>query len=83
MISENVNQKYHLAPEMFDYNFANFLCVKFMEGILIRKDRAWPGGTAVRCAHSASGSRGSPVRIPGRRWHRLASHAVVGIPHIK
>ena len=46
--------------------------------------RGWPGGTAVKFAHAAS-------RWPGVRrfrswvqaWHRLARHAVVGIPHIK
>ena len=27
--------------------------------------RAWPGGTAVKCARSALVARGSPVQIPG------------------
>ena len=27
--------------------------------------RAWPGGTAVKCAHSASAAWVLPVRIPG------------------
>ena len=44
----------------------------------------WPGGAAVKLARSAS-------RRPGvcwfgfqvQTWHCLASHAVVGIPHIK
>ena len=25
----------------------------------------WPGGTVVKCTHSASAARGSPVQIPG------------------
>lgn len=39
MISENANQKHHLAPEMSDYNFAKLLCRKFIKGLLSYKER--------------------------------------------
>ena len=42
--------------------------------------RGWPGGAAVKFACSASAARGSWVRILGAD---MASHAVVGVPHIK
>ena len=45
--------------------------------------RGQPGGIVVKCACSASAARGLLVRIQVRTWHRLASHAVVGVPHIK
>ena len=36
------------------------------------KKRGQPGGTAVKCAHSASVARGSPVWIPGADMAPLA-----------
>ena len=30
-----------------------------------KEGRGWPGGAAVKCASSASATRGSLVRIPG------------------
>ena len=45
---------------------------------------AGPGATAVKCACSAS--RRPRVRWFGSQvqtWHRVASHAGVGVPHIK
>ena len=48
------------------------------------KTRGRPCGAAVKCACSASQRPG--VRQFGsqvRTWHCLASHAVVGVPHIK
>ena len=42
-----------------------------------------PDGTAVKFAYSTSAAQGSPLQILGAAWHHLASHAVVGIPHIK
>ena len=44
----------------------------------------WPSGAAVMFARSASQWPG--VHWPGSRvqtWHRLSSHAVAGVPHIK
>ena len=35
------------------------------------KDWSWPGGTAVKPAHSASVARGSAVRIPGADMAQL------------
>ena len=45
--------------------------------------RGWPSGTAVKCACSTLAAWGSLVRILGADMHCLASHAVVGVPHIK
>ena len=43
-----------------------------------------PGGTAVKCARSASAAQGSLVQIPGVDVAPLGkSHAVVGVPYIK
>ena len=42
------------------------------------------GGTAVKCARSASAARDSPVQIPGADRAPVGkSHAVAGVPHIK
>ena len=43
--------------------------------------RGRPGGTAVNCAHSASGAWGSPVQIPRADMALLGKW--VGTPHIK
>ena len=47
--------------------------------------RKWgqPGGTAVKCTHSEMVAWGLLVWIPVRTHHCLASHAVVGVSHIK
>ena len=37
----------------------------------------------VKCARSVSVAWSSLVRIPGADMARLASHAVVGVPHIE
>ena len=37
----------------------------------------------VKCARSASAAQGSLVQIPGVGMALLASHDVVGVPHIK
>ena len=47
-----------------------------------------PGGTVVKCAHSAltawdSLAQGSPAWIPGADITPLASHAMADVPHIK
>lgn len=39
MTAENANHKYHLAPEISDYNFTNFICMKFTEGTFSYKER--------------------------------------------
>ena len=48
------------------------------------KEGGWPGGTAVKCARSASAAQGSLVQILSANMAPLGKrHAVVGIPHIK
>ena len=42
-----------------------------------------PGGTAVKCTRSLRWPRVCWLGPWVRTWHRLTSHAVVGIPHIK
>ena len=43
-----------------------------------------PSGATVKCAHSASQRLGICwFGFQVQTWHPLASHAVVGIPHIK
>ena len=44
------------------------------EGLQIQKKkiRVWPGGAAVKCAHSSLAARGLPVRIPGADTTPLA-----------
>ena len=41
------------------------------------------GGSAVKFAPSALAAGDSPVGSQVWTWHCLASHAVVGVPHIK
>ena len=48
-----------------------------------RKSRGRPGGTVVKCIGSTLVARGSRVCILGVDMAPLASHAVVGVPHIK
>ena len=42
-----------------------------------------PGGAAVKLTCSTLGPGVCQFRSQVQTWHRLASHAVVGIPHIK
>ena len=43
-----------------------------------------PSGAAAKCACSASVAQGvHRFRSWMRTWHRLASHAVVGVPHVE
>ena len=67
------------TPHLGEYNTAVFiylLKILFLGG--------WPRGTAVKFPHSASRRPGVPrFRSWVRTWLHLASHAVVGIPHIK
>ena len=55
--------------------------------LFLKSNRIWgqPGGAAVKSARSTSAARGSLVQILGVDMapHRLASHAVVGVPCIK
>ena len=46
-----------------------------------KKKRGWPGGTAVKCTHSALAARHSLVGSQVWTWHRLANHAVAAVPH--
>ena len=49
-----------------------------------RSSGGQPSGATVKLARSASWRPGVRwFRSQMRTWHRLASHAVVGIPHIK
>ena len=43
----------------------------------------WPGDAAVKCTCSTSVARDSLFGSWVRTWHCLASHVVVGVPHIK
>ena len=57
---------------------------KPINGSSIQKLLGWPGGAVIKFARSASQRPG--VCWFGSRvwtWHRLAHHAVVGVPHIK
>ena len=64
--------------------FTYLLVYSLMYASIKLTDSGRPGGTVVKFACSASQQRrvrqfGSQVRT----WHRLACHAVVGIPRIK
>ena len=52
--------------------------------VLLTTVEGWVGGAAVKCPRSAS-QRPRVCHFGSRvqTWHRLASHAVIGVPRIK
>ena len=71
------------ANSKINYTITMSFLIYSSKDLILKIIRDRPSGTAVKCARSASAAWGSLVRIPGGDMHRLASHAVAGIPHIK